>query len=304
MNSLDLPQILYQPFAATGDKNTILDSPSTEDPQRANLQTGFPAVTQIPIDDGGIPPERLDFNGLGYLLSSFYFFTQCGGIYTFNQDVSNAIGGYPLGAVLYYTDSEGATYRVKSTKENNQDNFVTTPSYIGNSWVIVSDTPQASLQYIGDVKSSTRTANHGNWFLCNGQAISRTTYAELFSIIGTNFGAGDGSTTFNLPDYRGKFLRGLGGNSAADIYTTQAEGLPNITGTITSSTYLGIFGSQASGAFNPNQQYGWNNGNEGAGQSTNAASVSFNAASANSIYGASNHVTPINQAVNYFIKVI
>ena len=40
------------------------------------------------------------------------------------------------------------------------------------------------------------------WFLCIGQAISRTVYAELFSVIGTTYGAGDGSTTFNLPDSR------------------------------------------------------------------------------------------------------
>jgi microcystin-dependent protein len=42
----------------------------------------------------------------------------------------------------------------------------------------------------------------------NGDAVSRTTYASLFSAIGTTFGAGDGSTTFNLPDLRGEFVRG------------------------------------------------------------------------------------------------
>lgn len=42
----------------------------------------------------------------------------------------------------------------------------------------------------------------------NGAALSRTTYADLFTAIGTTFGSGDGSTTFNLPDLRGEFLRG------------------------------------------------------------------------------------------------
>ena len=51
------------------------------------------------------------------------------------------------------------------------------------------------------------------WFLCQGQAISRITYADLFAVIGTSFGAGDGSTTFNIPDLRGEFLRGAGTNS-------------------------------------------------------------------------------------------
>ncbi|MFW2163151.1 phage tail protein [Acinetobacter beijerinckii] len=43
---------------------------------------------------------------------------------------------------------------------------------------------------------------------CSGQAISRTTYADLFNVLGTSFGVGDGSTTFNLPDLRGEFIRG------------------------------------------------------------------------------------------------
>lgn len=51
------------------------------------------------------------------------------------------------------------------------------------------------------------------WLLCHGQAISRTEYASLFNAIGTRFGAGDGSTTFNVPDLRGEFLRGAGTNS-------------------------------------------------------------------------------------------
>ena len=42
------------------------------------------------------------------------------------------------------------------------------------------------------------------WLICDGSAISRTIYSELFSVIGTTYGTGDGSTTFNLPDYRGK----------------------------------------------------------------------------------------------------
>lgn len=51
---------------------------------------------------------------------------------------------------------------------------------------------------------------------CDGSAVSRTTYAALFSSIGIAHGSGDGSTTFNLPDYRGRFLRGVTGASAND----------------------------------------------------------------------------------------
>ncbi len=48
------------------------------------------------------------------------------------------------------------------------------------------------------------------WLLCDGSAVDRITYEDLFNVIGTTYGIGDGSTTFNLPDYRGQFLRGAG----------------------------------------------------------------------------------------------
>jgi microcystin-dependent protein len=57
---------------------------------------------------------------------------------------------------------------------------------------------------IGDYKDSAINSNHSGWLLCNGLAVSRTTYASLFTIVDTAFGAGDGSTTFNLPDGRGR----------------------------------------------------------------------------------------------------
>lgn len=138
---------------------------------------------------------------------------------------------------------------------------------------------------VGDIKASTLSANHDNWLLCDGQAVSRATYAELFAVIGTNFGVGNGVTTFNVPDYRGKFLRGLGGDSAANIYTTQAEGLPDHSHTYTAWSKYGAISEVRHET------------------ATNSTSANTSLASAsNAIYGASNHVTPINQAVNFFIK--
>lgn len=54
------------------------------------------------------------------------------------------------------------------------------------------------------------------WLKCNGDAVSRTTYATLFSAIGTTFGAGDGSTTFNVPELRAEFVRGWDDSRAVD----------------------------------------------------------------------------------------
>ena len=154
---------------------------------------------------------------------------------------------------------------------------------------------------IGDIKASVKNANHDNWFLCNGQAINRVTYSELFSLIGTKFGAGDGTTTFNLPDYRGKFLRGLGGNSASDIYTTQAEGLPNATSDGVGSITGHNSGTNEKGALTLKSTGGDNV--SGAGSTWYNNTLSLDLSKSNPIYGASQHVTPINQAVNYFIKV-
>ena len=63
---------------------------------------------------------------------------------------------------------------------------------------------------------------------CNGGAISRTTYAELFTAIGTTYGAGDGSTTFNLPNQDGRVLQGT--NDLSKVGQYLAASLPNIRG--------------------------------------------------------------------------
>lgn len=66
-----------------------------------------------------------------------------------------------------------------------------------------------------------------SWLLCHGQDISRTTYAALFALIGTTFGVGDGSTTFNLPDLRGRTVFGLdnmGGSDAGRLSTSNTLG--------------------------------------------------------------------------------
>lgn len=66
---------------------------------------------------------------------------------------------------------------------------------------------------IGAIQAFGGSVAPSGWLLCQGQAISRTIYADLFAVIGTNFGVGDGSTTFNLPDPREASLVGTGTNT-------------------------------------------------------------------------------------------
>lgn len=68
----------------------------------------------------------------------------------------------------------------------------------------------------GSVSAFAMNSAPTGWLKANGAAISRTTYADLFTAIGTTFGTGDGSTTFNLPDLRGEFVRGWDDSRGVD----------------------------------------------------------------------------------------
>ncbi len=67
---------------------------------------------------------------------------------------------------------------------------------------------------VGTVVARLSTVLPAGWLSCNGTEVSRETYAELFAVIGTLYGAGNGTTTFNLPNFQDKFLYGKGSTSA------------------------------------------------------------------------------------------
>lgn len=67
---------------------------------------------------------------------------------------------------------------------------------------------------------------------CNGAVVSRAAYPELFAVLGTVYGDGDGSSTFKLPDFRDRFLRGADGTNGAVIGAAQGDAIRNITGYI------------------------------------------------------------------------
>lgn len=85
-----------------------------------------------------------------------------------------------------------------------------------------------SLLQSGDVAYFARSTPPSGWLKANGALVSRTTYAALFAAIGTTYGAGDGSTTFALPDLRGEFIRSLDDGRGVDTGRTlgspQADG--------------------------------------------------------------------------------
>lgn len=155
------------------------------------------------------------------------------------------------------------------------------------------------------------------FLLCDGSAVSRETYSELFAVIGETYGNGDGVTTFNVPDFRGAFLRGYddrGSSETAAMGVKQNEGLPNITGEWPfddTGTHMfpdsSIPGTDSSGS-QPQGAYAMSKHDKNDstfnidGSGVCPYWMTFDAHRANAIYGSSNHVTPVNYAVQYIIK--
>ena len=127
------------------------------------------------------------------------------------------------------------------------------------------------------------------WLICNGSAVSRTTYAKLFSIWGTTWGEGDGSTTFNLPNLDGRFLEGT--TDIAKVGQYVEAGLPNITGSFNAQQNNSdlFWGVETTGAFVDDHPFpGKVNFSEG----TQGYGYSFDASRLNPIYGTTSSVQP------------
>ena len=128
---------------------------------------------------------------------------------------------------------------------------------------------------------------------CNKANVSRTTYAKLFSIIGTTYGSGDGSTTFTLPDYRNRFV--MGANTASEVGTYLESGAPNITGQFNP----GGLGITASGAFKVESSSQRSN----SGENSDSRMISFDASLSNPIYGAADVIQPPSGKALWIIKI-
>ena len=97
-----------------------------------------------------------------------------------------------------------------------------------SAWIEVGTLDQSSLSFAGGTPTGAVIAfampsSPTGWLQCDGSAVSRTTYAALFAAIGTTYGTGDGSTTFNLPDLRGEFVRGWDDSRGVDSGRTMGS---------------------------------------------------------------------------------
>ena len=111
------------------------------------------------------------------------------------------------------------------------------------------------------------------WLECDGSAISRTTYATLFTAVGTTHGVGDGSTTFNLPDLRGEFIRGWDNGKGTDSGRSFASSQAEEVGTH-NHTYLIKDGSSGTGniaGFPESTLQYWSNATSGTTQNNSGS---------------------------------
>ena len=156
---------------------------------------------------------------------------------------------------------------------------------------------------VGVIQAFAGSATPDGWLLCDGSAVSRTDYADLYAVIGDTYGAGDGVDTFNLPDLVDQFVQG-----SATSGTVKSAGLPNITGSfsvfipVSSSGSVSKSGfSAGDGAFsrsNPQSSKYFT----AAGDTSMYNDMNFDASTSDSIYGNSTTVQPPALTMRYIIK--
>ena len=172
--------------------------------------------------------------------------------HTFVKGLVRSRGRYGAGFSFGYTTKQGAgdgfgrgiIHLIEDNGANrtwafeHNGDFVSPNDVLSSSGRSINKSIQQD-EVVGEVAFFARTTPPSGWLKANGAAVSRTTYAALFAAIGTTFGAGDGRTTFNLPDLRGEFLRGLDDGRNIDrgrrLGTAQGDAIRNITGKLDGS---------------------------------------------------------------------
>lgn len=159
--------------------------------------------------------------------------------------------------------------------------------------ITANPTVKAVLEYLNTKSSSSvptgaicffaTTAIPTGWLLCNGSNVSRYEYAALFAAIGTKFGAGDGNTTFTLPNLDERFIEGTTDTAKGGQYL--GAGLPNITGFV--ANIAGNLGGTGPFVNQQNSGAGW-----GPTDNRGKTRQFFNANVAHYIYGSSGTVQP------------
>lgn len=173
-------------------------------------------------------------------------------------------------------------------KASWNDIYSSLRTHINDTTKHVSENNKTEL--VGEIKNYSGTSVPDGYLLCDGSAVSRTTYAKLFAVIGTTWGTGDGSSTFNLPNLIDRVIWGA---STAGEYLE--AGLPNITGSFVVKDANGNPAAikNATGATSTNEAASRTMGlYYNSGSYIASDTVMFDASKSNTIYGSSETVQP------------
>lgn len=185
-----------------------------------DLSKLYPSAYELPLDAGGNAVGRTEMNALFSTLAENVYFMQQGGIYEYSASIDYTVGT----RVLY----NGEIY--KCIQANGISSTIVPPtntSYWTRFAMITDINPLYSLVPTGVMLPYGGVTAPSGFLICNGSAVSRTTYANLFAVIGTRYGAGNGSTTFNVPKLNdGSFVRGVASGSVGTKYSAS---LPSLT---------------------------------------------------------------------------
>lgn len=181
------------------------------------------------------------------------------------------------GIVELATEAE-TTARTDTTRAVTPASLVETYNALNARLASLED--KTTLGMTGEVKLWSSTTTPSNWLVCDGTAVNRTTYSALFAIIGTTYGVGNGSTTFNLPDLRSRVP--VGYNSSETEFNTMGKTGGAKTHTLTSSempSHTHIQNSHTHGSGVGGSQIMLDNGSVYGGVDPNGAWYGFHSAS-------------------------
>ena len=200
---------------------------------------------------------------------------------------SQAVGSISVsGRTVTYKNVNGQNLGSFQTQDNNTTYSAGTGLSLNGTTFSVSQELIDKVLPIGSYIQFSGSQAPAGFLVCNGSAVSRTTYSRLFAVIGTTYGSGNGSTTFNLPNLIDRFLQG-----SSTSGTVKNAGLPNITGS--ASELYGVTPSiSASGAMY--QVYLRNDDLHGADDNYKQCNfaLGFDASRSSAVYGRSSTVQP------------
>lgn len=313
------PEIMWSKAFAWNatNKNTIQDERQpSQDVQDATLNDGFPLITMTPQDAGGIAPNGQDMNGALYAISSDMVHRQKGLRIQFDPTYAAKIGGYDQGCILAssdYTRDYISLIPNNLTDPNGSGTAGRWAIYSGAGSIASATASIAGIVKIVDSLSSTATdaaltaakgkelsdildviayspiPYFGNsapsgFLAMNGQAITSAQYPKLFARYGSS-----------LPDLRGCFVRGLGGNSDA-LGVVQGDAIRNITGRTPGGSIDRIPATSYTGAFQRSEDWA---GSVSSGENFGVKISTFDASR---VVPTANENRPKNIAFLYIVK--